>query len=222
MKGRRPPIGPNPRSPALLKDCSRLFETSACFWSEVEPAVQARWALIAAAGEVLLEADRVAKEIKKPLATVPAFVKAYAEDDEPWCLLDTYHRHLESRKYSFDFAANDEHQGLDKLIAKAEQRYMEVGSALAKHFITAYQKAKHPIKGLLQQRDIFENQVKPRLAASKIAYVWADALRFEMARELCRVLKVDFELSIQPALGTIPTITEIGMAALLPIMFLKL
>ena len=37
-----------------------------------------------------------------------------------------------------------------------------------------------------------------------------------MARELCRLLKDDFTLSIQPALGTIPTITEIGMAALLP------
>ena len=42
------------------------------FWAEVQPAVQARWALIAAAAEVLLEADRVAKEIKKPPATVPA------------------------------------------------------------------------------------------------------------------------------------------------------
>ena len=37
-----------------------------------------------------------------------------------------------------------------------------------------------------------------------------------MARELCRLLKDDFELAIQPAIGTIPTITEIGMAALLP------
>jgi len=37
-----------------------------------------------------------------------------------------------------------------------------------------------------------------------------------MARELCRLLKDDFELVIEPAIGTIPTITEIGMAALLP------
>jgi PglZ domain len=37
-----------------------------------------------------------------------------------------------------------------------------------------------------------------------------------MARELCRLLKDGFELEIQPAIGTIPTITEIGMAALLP------
>ena len=123
---------------------------------------------------------------------------------------------MESRKYNFEFAASDDHHGLEKLITKAEQRYTEVGSELAKHFVTQFQKAKHPIKGLLRQRDIFEKQVKPLLGEGKVAYVWVDALRFEMARELCRLLKDDFELEIQPAIGTIPTITEIGMAALLP------
>jgi hypothetical protein len=186
------------------------------FWAEVEPAVQARWALIATAAEVLLAADRVAKEIKKPTATVPALVKAYAEDEEPWCLLDTHHRHLESRKYNFEFDAGDEHHGLEKLITKAEQRYTEVGSALAKHFITQLQKAKHPIQGLLRQREFFETQVKSKLGEGKVAYVWVDSLRFEMARELCRLLQDDFDLTLQPALGMIPTITEIGMAALLP------
>ena len=168
------------------------------------PAIQARWALIAAAAEVLLEADRVGKAIKKAPTTVPALVKAYAEDDEPWCLLDTHHRHMESRKYNFEFDAGDEHHGLEKLITKAEQRYTEVGSALAKHFITHFQKAKHPIKGLLRQRDFFETQVKPKLGEGKVAYVWVDALRFEMARELCRLLKDDFELDVQPAIGTMP------------------
>src|SRR5260370_14509844 len=37
-----------------------------------------------------------------------------------------------------------------------------------------------------------------------------------MAGELSRLVKDDLELEIQPAIGTIPTITEIGMAALLP------
>jgi hypothetical protein len=186
------------------------------FWAEVEPAVQARWALIATAAEVLLDDDRVAKEIKNPPTTVPALVKVYAEGDEPWCLLDTHHRHLESRKYNLEFDAGAEHQGLDKLIAKAEQRYTEVGSALAKHFVTQLLKAKHPIHGLVRQRDFFQAQVKPRLGGGKVACVWVDALRFEMARELCRLLKDDFDLALQPALSTIPTITEIGMAALLP------
>src|SRR5207244_11716594 len=109
-----------------------------------------------------------------------------------------------------------EHNGVEKLISKAEQRYTEVGSQLAKHFIGQFQKTKHPIKGLLRQRDIFEKQVKPHLGEGKLAYVWVDAMRFEMARELCRLLKDDFDLTVQPAIGTTPTITEIGMAALLP------
>ena len=54
-------------------------------------------------------------------------------------MLDTYHRHLGSRKYNFDFDAGGEHQGLEKLITKAEQRYTEVGSALAKHFASTFQ-----------------------------------------------------------------------------------
>jgi hypothetical protein len=201
------------RSELLQLAVSRLSR----FWAEAMPAVQARWALIAAAAEVLLEADRVAKEIKKPPTTVRDLVKAYAEDDEPWCLLDTHHRHMESRKYNFEFDADSEHHGLEKLITKAEQRYTEVGSALAKHFVTQFSKAKHPLKGgLLRQRDFFQTQVKPKLDGGKVAYVWVDALRFEMARELCRLLKGDFELTLQPAIGTLPTITEIGMAALLP------
>jgi len=121
-----------------------------------------------------------------------------------------------SRKYNFEFAASGNHQGLEKLLTKAAQRYTEVGSELAKHFITEFRKAKHPIPGMLRQRDFFEKQVKPHLGAGKVAYVWVDAMRFEMARELCRLLKDDFSPELRPAIGTMPTITEIGMAALLP------
>jgi hypothetical protein len=59
-------------------------------------AIQAHWALIAAAAEVLLQADRVAKALKKVPSTVPALICAYAEGDTPWCLLDTAHRHMEA------------------------------------------------------------------------------------------------------------------------------
>jgi hypothetical protein len=186
------------------------------FWAQVIPSIQARWALISSAAEVLIEAGRVGKVLKKAPTGVTALVKAYAEEDEPWCLLDTYHRNMESRKYNFEFEAKGEHQVLEKLITKAEQRYTEVGSELARHFITSFHKAKHPLPGLLQQTSVFQKQVKPLLNEGKVAYVWVDALRYEMARELCRLLKDDFELKIQPAIGTIPTITEIGMAALLP------
>jgi hypothetical protein len=123
---------------------------------------------------------------------------------------------MESRWYSFEPESGDDHWSLEKLIVKARQRYTEIGSQLARHFVTQFQKVKHPIRGLLRQRDIFEAQVKPKLAEGRVVYLWVDALRFEMARELCRLLKDELELSLQPALATIPIITEIGMAALLP------
>ena len=121
-----------------------------------------------------------------------------------------------SRGAHFDPDAADPRPGLDKLILKAEQQYTEVGSQLAKEFVTQFSKAKHPIAGLLRQVQVFETLVKPHLGKGKTAYVWVDALRFEMARELADVLKSDFKLTLRPVLATIPTITEIGMASLVP------
>ncbi len=211
---------------ALLRHVETELQTSATpellalaqsrlsrFWSDCRPTIQAHWALIVAAAEVLLEADRVAKELKKPPAAVPAFVKSYTDGDTPWCLLDTHHRHSESRWHNFDPIAG--HDGLEKLVVKARQRYMEVGGEMAKQFVTLVSKAKYPIEGIARQADVFGSQVKPRME-EKTAYLWVDALRFEMARELCEVLRGDFQIEIGPALGAIPTITEIGMAALLP------
>jgi len=185
-----------------------------CFWSDVKPAIQAHWALIASAAEVLLEANRVAEDLKTPPGTVPTLIKCYAEGKQPWCLLDSHHRHMESRWHNFD--PGEDADSLEKLIAKARHRYVEVGSDLAKHFVETFEKAKHPVEGVRRQVDVFHTQVKPKFDEGKIAYVWVDALRFEMARELCEILKDDFDLSVEPAIATIPTITEIGMAALLP------
>ncbi len=73
-----------------------------------------------------------------------------------------------------------------------------------------------PGKSVVRQRDIFESHVKPSLGNGKIAYVWVDALRFEMGRELARLLKEDVEVELHVAPAAVPTVTEIGMAALLP------
>lgn len=184
------------------------------FWSDVMPSVQAHWALIAAAAEVLLEADRVAKDLEKPPTTIPTLIKHYAEGGIPWCLLDTHHRHMETRWYNFD--PGEQQQGLEKLIVKARQRYTEVGSQLSKHFVTQLSKAKHPVKGIRRQVEIYDALIQPKQEEEKIAYLWVDALRFEMARELCEALGDDFKIEIEPAIANAPTITEIGMASLLP------
>ncbi len=200
-------------SVALLKTAEDRMSK---FWADAMPAIQSRWALVCSAAEVLILADSVGKSIKNAPGTVLGMIDSYTEGEEPWCLLDTHHRHMESRKYNFEFSAGDDHRHLEKLITKAEQRYTEVGSELSRSFIQKFQAAKHPIKGVFRQRDIYEKKVRPLLSDGKVAYIWVDALRYEMARELCRLLKDDFKLELSSAIATMPTITEIGMASLLP------
>jgi len=184
------------------------------FWCEVEPRLQARWALVASAAEVLLEADRVEQALKKAPASVTGMIKEYAEGAEPWCILDTHHRHMESRWHNFE-PQGDDHDSIEKLVIRARQRYVEVGSEVSRQFLTQLQE-KVPDKIIPRQREVFEKHVKPSLGKEKIAYMLVDALRFEMGRELARLLKEDFEVDLQAALAAVPTVTEIGMAALLP------
>lgn len=187
------------------------------FWCDAQPKLQARWALVAAAAEVLLEADRVEQALKKAPNSIPDMVKQYVEGRSPWCQLDTHHRHMESRWHNYEPEIGDDHESIEKLVIRARQRYTKVGSDLARHFMTQIKKTKLPAKGLVRQRDIFERHVKPTLGSEKkVAYVWVDALRFEMARELARLLKEDFETDLRPTIGAVPTITEIGLAVLLP------
>ena len=184
------------------------------FWCDAEPKLQARWALVASAAEVLLEADRVEQALKKAPTSVTGMIKEYAEGGEPWCLLDTQHRHMESRWYNFE-PHGDDHDSIEKLVIQARRRYVAVGSEMARQFLSELQK-NSPDKSVARQREIFENHVKPFLGEKKTAYMWVDALRFEMGRELCRLLREDFEVDLHPALAAVPTVTEIGMAALLP------
>lgn len=184
------------------------------FWCDIEPRLQARWALVASAAEVLLKADHVEQVLKTPPTSIVGMIEAYVEDPEPWCLLDTHHRHMESRWHNFE-PFGEEHDSIEKLVIRARQRYGEVGSGIARCFLNQLQEA-IPGKSIVQQREVFERYVKPSLGNEKIAYVWVDALRFEMGRELARLLREDFEVELNVALSAVPTVTEIGMAALLP------
>lgn len=186
------------------------------FWSENFPDIQAHWALIAVAGQLLLEANHIEKELKSPAAGVQGIFSAYTDTEAPWCLLDTHHRHLERRWHNFEWGLHDRYQTLEQLVNHARHRYMEVGSQLAETFIRRYETARFKIPGIMQQTEVFAKAVKPKLSAGKTAYVWVDALRYEMARELTQTLTEDYNLEIQGAVATVPTITEIGMAAFLP------
>jgi hypothetical protein len=182
------------------------------FWSE-QPAVQARWSLIALAGQVLLHADRVQKELQSCEDSARSIFDAYVSGQKPWLLLDSSYRNMEKRCHDPSLEIDDTQE---RLIIRARQRYMDATSRVLESFLRSLQRDGFQIPGALRQAEIFDRHVRPALAEGKTAYIWADALRFEMAWELLQSLSSEFSAELVPAIASAPTITEIGMASLLP------
>jgi len=192
------------------------FQRQTSFWAEQQPVLRARWALAHTAGLVIAEADRIERELKTADMRSEALLRAYTDGDRPWCLLDTYQRTLERRWHTFEVSDLGAHQALEDLITRARQRFMQVGDKLASSFVHALVNEKFALVGIARQRDTFASAVRPALADGKTAYILVDALRFEMARELLLSFDDEYHGKLSAAIGTVPSITEIGMAALMP------
>jgi hypothetical protein len=128
--------------------------------------------------------------------------------------LDRFHRELEHRYERYNIDLSDENSPIEKVIAKARQFYTNMAGDLAEFL----QDSEFPEFGFgfQLQRDTFSREVKPLVGKHKIAYIWVDALRYEMAAELVSGFGPDFHSELKPAIATIPGITEMGMASLLP------
>lgn len=75
------------------------------------------------------------------------------------------------------------------------------------------------IPNAVPQRRFYEQHVAPlRLKGTKVIVIISDALRYEIGEELLRRIRaVDrFEARLEPMLASLPSYTQLGMAALLP------
>lgn len=191
------------------------------FWPERYPGLKARWQIVHTAAHLLFTAQSVEAGLKSVVASVGTILDKYTGEDStqaPWCVLDTYHRRLMQLYYNFDAAAGTTNETLERLVVRAQQRYTSVGDALASQFVRGLQKAKFQVLDHKRQTEVYSSFVGPALKEGiKTAYVLVDALRYEMARDLIQEnFKEGYHASLTAVLGTMPTITPIGMAALMP------
>jgi len=199
------------------------------FWAAQQPEIKARWDVVADAGRVLVEAARVESALKGNKWSAGALFSGYALGDQPWCELDTAQRHLERDFHRFELDVQ-QHESLIQLVAQARRRYAAVSGYLADLFTHALAADRFELPGVLLQADVYREVVAPAAKSGPVAYILVDALRFEMARELGSILARErlppsrggragegvWKPDLTPALATPPTVTEIGMAALLP------
>lgn len=188
------------------------------FWALARPWVGLHWQLLELVVEILQQAERIQSELKSREYSPADMVRAYATGEgtagESWHGLDTLYRRLE--QHYVDYEPEDDGDQLDKVIALARNRYRVVVGEMATAFSAALETSGFAFPGLLHQTQIFEKYVRPLLGSDPVAYLLVDALRYEMAQELFAALDRVRRKALEPALAAVPTVTEVGMAALLP------
>jgi hypothetical protein len=199
------------------EEALRLAETRKnSFWSREQPELLLRWSALELAARFLMESAEVRGRIKGLDLSVEEMVRAYALFSEPWMMADRLHRHWESRLLSLDPDEMEE-DDFEKLTAKIRREYADLADELSRTFVERFQKSGYEIDGILSQSRVFYDKVAPALAKKKkTVYFLVDALRYEMASELLEGMEKDFNISLEPAISGLPSITPVGMAALMP------
>jgi hypothetical protein len=186
------------------------------FWSREQPQLSLKWSALELAGRFMLESAKVRGRIQGLDLTAVEMVKAYALFSEPWMTADRLHRQWESRLLSLD-PDDTEDDAFEKLVARVRREYAELADEMNRAFVDRFAQAGFELEGLLPQARVFKERVAPALTRNiGTAYFLVDALRYEMAAELLEGMDKDFEITIEPAIGCLPSITSVGMAALLP------
>ena len=156
-------------------------------------------------GNIAME---VRKSVDKTSGDATAWLNAYVSKDG-WFRLDQAQRRLEA------WVANLDEEPDERPLGVVRRMHEDACHTMAEGFTKTLMKANWTIPGALHQTRIWSEMVanKPK----PVAYFLVDAMRFEMGIELAERLPKTSEIFVHAAIGTLPSITSIGMAALMPV-----
>jgi hypothetical protein len=179
------------------------------FWVNHDVGRKTVWAVCHLMVDLGLVAASACETIAKSNGNPSLWVERYVSTaGDGWYLLDHAQRRLEG------FLASVEDPIDERAVAKIRAVYENAVRRMTDGFVKAFQKSDWTVPGVLQQTRIWSDVVASRPVP--VAYVLVDAMRYEMGQELVGRLAQATEVSIRPAIAALPSITPIGMAALLP------
>ncbi len=181
---------------------------SRSFWVDREVLRQAQWEACGLMAELGSQIERVRPEMTKIGADPGKWLAAYTADDG-WYVVDSLQRRLETW-----VARMDEEPEAEKGLAVVRRDHEELLKRMADGFAKALKESGWNVSGSLHQTRIYPDVV--RTMGSSVAYFLVDAMRFEIGVELAQHLQGAKDLTVRPAVAALPSITPIGMAALLP------
>ena len=194
---------------AAVQDLVAVHSKS--FWARLDLSRrQAQWEVCALLADLGSEAKKTQQELEKLPAAVSSgdIVKRYV-GESGWHRLDLLHRRLEARVSRMEEEPETE-RALNLLRAKVDS----VLRLMSEKFLKSLKRDRWMIEDILSQTRIWSTRIAP--LAGKVAVFFVDALRFEMGMEFAAQIPEASDLKIEEAISVLPSITPLGMAALLP------
>jgi hypothetical protein len=182
---------------------------SQSFWARQDLSRrQAQWEVCALLASLGTEVERVESELKKSGLSAKMLFDRYVAADG-WHRLDWAHRRLECR-----MSQMEEEPENDQAVALLRARMDSVLKTMALTFGKALMESGWTLPGSLHQTQIWPQKVAA--LSGRVAYFLVDAFRFEMGADLFRQVSEALDTELSPAVTVLPSITPLGMAALLP------
>jgi len=178
------------------------------FWVDRDLRRQSQWEACRLMAELGREQGPIRQALSR-LGQEPAkWLAAYTAPDG-WHRADALHRRLEA------WVANlDEEPRAEQALAVVRYEHEHLLRAMADGFGKALAAAGWTLPDALHQTRIYPEVVERM--GGRVAYILVDALRYEMGVELARRIEGAQDLTLRAALCALPSITPVGMAALLP------
>ncbi len=181
------------------------------FWANRDTGRKNAWKLIAAAAAL---GQAVARS-KLEFRTASSLAEATSNYVELGAKVDRRHRELAQLESSLLFQGVPYADRLRRVIERVRRVYVTWLDQRAREWSALCEREGALPGADLQQRNVFEDVVRPLVEADKTVLFLVDALRFEMATELVELIGANARLRAR--LAELPSVTEIGMNALAPI-----
>lgn len=185
-----------------------VAERRRSFWVDRDVTRQAQWETCRLMAELGCAIERVRPTLAKMGTDPSKWLAAYTADGG-WYRIDSLQRWLETW-----VAKMDEEPEAEQALGVVRQEYEEFLKRTADGFSKAFTEAGWNIAGALHQTRIYPDVV--HAMGGRVAYFLVDAMRFDMGVELAQQLQGVTDLTVRPAIAALPSITPVGMAALLP------
>lgn len=185
-----------------------ISERQRSFWVDRSLERQSQWVACRLMAELGALVEEIRPRLGKMESSPLAWVEAYS-GEEGWCRADLAQRNLDTW-----VARMEGEPEAEQALERVHQAYEELLQEMALGFTGAFARAGWTIPRALHQTRIYPELVEGR--GTPVAYFLVDAMRYEMGLELRDQLKDAQDLLLKPAVAALPTLTPVGMAALLP------